>query len=75
MNPSIIEIEAQLDTLRHCLPSGNKMEEVAVLICKAQNILQDHIEKTYTPDKWVHCYTATASQSAFNLEPVATDSD
>ena len=69
MNPNIIEIEAQVDALRHCMPNNKDLEEAKVLLCKAQNIMQKHIEKAYAPSEWVHVRTVPATHSTYNLQP------
>ena len=57
MNPNIIEIESAIDSLRHELPNTKDLEEASVLLCRAQNIMQKHIEKNYPVSEWVHYKT------------------
>ncbi len=67
MNPNVVEIEAQIDTLRHCLPDSKDLEEAKRLLCQAQNILQKHIEKTVAPADWMHVKTVAPTQSTYGL--------
>lgn len=73
MEPNIIEIEAQIDTLRHCIPTNKDLDEAKVLLCKAQNLMQKHIEKAYAPSEWMHTKTAAPTQSSYNLYPVGDE--
>ena len=67
METSIIEIESRINTLRQSIPSGENLEEAKILICKAQNIIQKHIEKTHTPSAWLHTRTEKVTQPVYNL--------
>jgi len=69
MEPDIIEIENQIGTLRHAIPSNKDLEEAKVFICKAQNIMQKHIEKAYSPSEWMHTRTTAPTKSVYNLYP------
>jgi hypothetical protein len=53
---SIIEIEQTLAYLRQTLDKEDtlQLEEAKISMCKAQNILQKYIEKTYNKSQWKH---------------------
>lgn len=73
MEPNIIEIEAQIDTLRHCMPTNKDLDEASVLLCRAQNLMQKHIEKAYAPSEWRHTNTVAPTQSSYNLYPTGEE--
>lgn len=75
METSIIEIESRINTLRQSIPSGGNLEEAKILICKAQNIIQKHIEKTHIPSAWLHTRTEKVTQYNNFAEPSESESE
>jgi len=73
MEPTIIEIEWQIDTLRNCIPTNKDLDEAKVLLCRAQNLMQKHIEKAYPPSEWQHTRTIAPTQSVYNQYPVGEE--
>lgn len=62
---NIIEIERNLDILRKNIQDTAKLNEAKVLICKAQNLIQNWIENNYTIEYWQHRNTQVISKSIF----------
>lgn len=51
---NIIEIESGIDAYRKQLPDSGSLLEAKILIVKAQNIMQKHIERNFIPSAWRH---------------------
>lgn len=57
MNPIIIDLEDDLGGIRDMLTPFSDLKEARLFICKAQNLIQKHIEKNYPPSLWKHTNT------------------